>query len=94
VSRFNAFAKLQDELARAKSALEDRKLIDRAKGILMKRKGLTEEEALCAAAVDRDAREKEDRRDRPIDPDCVGAFEMSTSVHIGFIPPAPSKSKN
>ncbi len=45
VSRFNAFAKLQDELARAKSALEDRKLIDRAKGILMKRKGLTEEEA-------------------------------------------------
>lgn len=45
VSRFNAFAKLQDELERAKSALEDRKIIDRAKGILMKAKGLTEEEA-------------------------------------------------
>jgi response regulator NasT len=45
ISRFNAFAKLQDELDRAKSALEDRKIIDRAKGILMKRKGLTEEEA-------------------------------------------------
>ncbi|MGC2810212.1 MAG: ANTAR domain-containing protein [Bradyrhizobium sp.] len=45
VSRFNAFSKLQDELARARSALEDRKVIDRAKGILMKRKGLTEEEA-------------------------------------------------
>jgi two-component system, response regulator / RNA-binding antiterminator len=45
ISRFNAFAKLQDELDRTKSALEDRKLIDRAKGILMKRKGLTEEEA-------------------------------------------------
>ena len=45
VSRFNAFAKLQDELDRAKSALEDRKVIDRAKGILMKVKGLTEDEA-------------------------------------------------
>jgi len=45
VSRFNAFSKLQDELERAKSALEDRKVIDRAKGILMKVKGLTEEEA-------------------------------------------------
>src|SRR5215212_9216211 len=45
ISRFNAFARLQDELERAKSALEDRKVIDRAKGILMKLKGLTEEEA-------------------------------------------------
>lgn len=45
ISRFNAFAKLQDELARAKSALEDRKVLDRAKGLLMKLKGLTEEEA-------------------------------------------------
>src|SRR3954466_5448934 len=45
VSRFNAFAKLQDELDRTKSALEDRKVIDRAKGILMKLKGLTEDEA-------------------------------------------------
>jgi len=45
VSRFNAFAKLQDELDRTKSALEERKVIDRAKGILMKLKGLTEEEA-------------------------------------------------
>ncbi|MDE2329343.1 MAG: ANTAR domain-containing protein, partial [Bradyrhizobium sp.] len=45
ISRFNAFAKLQDELERAKSALEDRKVIDRAKGILMKLKGLTEDEA-------------------------------------------------
>jgi len=45
ISRFNAFAKLQDELERTKTALEDRKVIDRAKGILMKLKGLTEEEA-------------------------------------------------
>jgi len=45
ISRFNAFSKLQDELDRAKSALEDRKVIDRAKGILMKAKNLTEEQA-------------------------------------------------
>src|ERR687887_603273 len=45
ISRFNAFARLQDELDRTKSALEDRKVIDRAKGILMKMKGFTEEEA-------------------------------------------------
>ena len=45
ISRFNAFSRLQDELDRAKSALEARKVIDRAKGILMKLKGLSEEEA-------------------------------------------------
>ena len=36
ISRFNAFSKLQDELDRTKSALEDRKVLDRAKGLLMK----------------------------------------------------------
>src|SRR5213596_4406035 len=45
ISRFNAFSKLQDELDRTKSALEERKVIDRSKGILMKVKGLTEDEA-------------------------------------------------
>ena len=45
VSRFNAFAKLQEELERTKSQLEDRKIIEKAKGILMKMKGLTEDEA-------------------------------------------------
>ena len=42
---FNAFSKLQSELERAKTDLEDRKTLDRAKGILMKSKGLTEDEA-------------------------------------------------
>ena len=45
ISRFNAFARLQGELDRAKNALLERKVIDRAKGILMKVKGLTEDEA-------------------------------------------------
>jgi two-component system, response regulator / RNA-binding antiterminator len=45
ISRFNAFARLQDELDRTKSALEERKVIDRAKGILMKAKSISEEQA-------------------------------------------------
>jgi len=43
--RFKAFTRLQDELDRAKSALADRKVIDRAKGILMKARNVGEEEA-------------------------------------------------
>jgi two-component system, response regulator / RNA-binding antiterminator len=45
VSRFNFFSRLQRELAEAKTELAERKVIERAKGILMKNKGLTEEEA-------------------------------------------------
>lgn len=45
ILRFNAFARLQRELSEAKGELADRKLIERAKGILMNLKGLSEEEA-------------------------------------------------
>jgi two-component system, response regulator / RNA-binding antiterminator len=45
ISRFNAFSRLQTELEQTKTALEERKVIDRAKGILMKAKSLTEEAA-------------------------------------------------
>jgi response regulator NasT len=45
ISRFNAFSSLERELREAKSALAERKIIDRAKGILMRQKKLTEEEA-------------------------------------------------
>ncbi|MDR6665959.1 ANTAR domain-containing response regulator [Rhizobium sp. 1399] len=47
VSRFNAFSRLQRELADAKSALEERKVVERAKGILMKMRGLSEDEAFA-----------------------------------------------
>ncbi|MDK4701606.1 MULTISPECIES: ANTAR domain-containing response regulator [Rhizobium] len=47
VSRFNAFSRLQRELADAKSALEERKIVERAKGILMKMRGLSEDEAFA-----------------------------------------------
>ena len=45
ISRFNAFARLRDELERTRTALDERKAIDRAKGILMKAKNLTEQDA-------------------------------------------------
>ncbi|HLW91935.1 MAG TPA: ANTAR domain-containing protein [Roseiarcus sp.] len=45
ISRFNAFHRLRDELDRAKQALEDRKIIDKAKGVLMKSRNISEEEA-------------------------------------------------
>ncbi|BBE72465.1 ANTAR domain-containing response regulator [Oharaeibacter diazotrophicus] len=48
VSRFSVFSRLTRELDAAKSELAERKLIERAKGILMKHRGLSEEEAHAA----------------------------------------------
>lgn len=45
ISRFHAFARLRAELAATKEALAERKTIDRAKGLLMKARGLSEDEA-------------------------------------------------
>lgn len=59
VSRYNAFSKLRDELDRARAALDERKLVERAKGILMKERGLGEE---AAYALLRKAAMNENRR--------------------------------
>lgn len=56
ITRFNMFRRMRDELAETKRALEERKLIDRAKGLLMKSRGISEDEAyaiLRKAAMDR-----------------------------------------
>jgi response regulator NasT len=45
ISRFRTFSRLKEELEQTKSALEERKLIDRAKGILMQTKKLSESAA-------------------------------------------------
>lgn len=45
ISRFNAFSRMERELEEARSELEGRKIVDRAKGILMKSRGLSEEDA-------------------------------------------------
>jgi response regulator NasT len=45
MQRFEEFRTLRDEAGELRQALEDRKLIERAKGVLMKKAGLDEEEA-------------------------------------------------
>ncbi len=59
VSRFHAFNRIRDELEHAKQALEERKVVDRAKGILMKERSLSEEQAY---ALLRKAAMNENRR--------------------------------
>jgi two-component system, response regulator / RNA-binding antiterminator len=73
ISRFYAFSRLQNELDKAKSALEERKVIDRAKGILMKAKNLTEEEAY---ALLRKTAMNENRKIAEIAASVVTAAEM------------------
>ncbi|WP_019832674.1 ANTAR domain-containing response regulator [Sphingomonas sp. PR090111-T3T-6A] len=45
IRRFNAFARMQSELAEARTALAERKTIDRAKAILMNSRQLSEPDA-------------------------------------------------
>jgi len=45
ISRFHAFARLREELERARTALSERIVIDRAKGILMRIKKISEADA-------------------------------------------------
>ncbi|HZR80882.1 MAG TPA: ANTAR domain-containing protein [Candidatus Binatia bacterium] len=59
IARFNEFQTLRRELATARSSLEERKVVERAKGILMKRRGMDEEAAFRALrkmAMDRKVR--------------------------------------
>ncbi len=45
IARFHMVRRMRTELETTKRALEERKIIDRAKGLLMKLRGLSEEEA-------------------------------------------------
>ena len=56
IARFQMISQMRLELQAAKQALTDRKVIDRAKGVLMRARGISEEEAytlLRGAAMDR-----------------------------------------
>ncbi len=48
IARFREYQALRDELKRTKVSLEERKLLDRAKALLIKRQGMSEEEAYQA----------------------------------------------
>ena len=59
IERFEAEQELRAELLETRERLEDRKLVERAKGILMKQRGMSEEEAFAALrshAMDRGLR--------------------------------------
>ncbi|MBQ1203887.1 MAG: ANTAR domain-containing protein [Loktanella sp.] len=59
IARFHMFQKMRAELVATKAALEDRKIIDRAKAILMKARGIDEEQAyalLRKTAMDQNRR--------------------------------------
>ena len=45
VARFQVMRQMRSELAETRRALEERKIIDRAKGLIMKAKGIEEDEA-------------------------------------------------
>ncbi|AKR58226.1 chemotaxis protein CheY [Devosia sp. H5989] len=45
ILRFRAFSRMQEELEAARSELQGRKIVDKAKGILMRTRGVSEEEA-------------------------------------------------
>ena len=48
IARFRQYQDLRHELETIKNKLEERKLIDRAKGVLMKQKGMSEDDAYRA----------------------------------------------
>ncbi|MEM8591896.1 MAG: ANTAR domain-containing protein [Pseudomonadota bacterium] len=59
IARFRMFQRMRTELEETKRALEDRKVIDRAKGLVMKARGVDEDEAyalLRKAAMDQGKR--------------------------------------
>ena len=73
VSHFNTFNRLRDELERANQQLEERKLIERAKGILMKERSLDEGEAYAAL---RRAAMNENRRIAEVARSVVSAAQL------------------
>lgn len=59
IARFHLFSRMRSELAATKAALEERKVIDRAKGFIMRAKGLSEDQAYALmrkAAMDQGKR--------------------------------------
>jgi len=73
VSRFNAFNRLREELDRTKQALEERKVVEQAKGILMKEHGLPEDDAY---ALIRKAAMNEGRKVRDVAQSVVTAAQL------------------
>jgi response regulator NasT len=73
VSRFAAFDKLRRERDEAVSQLAERKVVEKAKGLLMQKKGMTENDAHTAL---RQAAMRQNRKMTEIAQSVITAFEM------------------
>ena len=76
IARFREYQALREELAATRNTLAERKVIERAKGILMRRKGLDEEaayQALRRAAMDQNLRLAEVARNLVAAADLLGS---------------------
>jgi response regulator NasT len=73
ISRFHVFSRLQAELEETRTALEGRKVIDRAKAILMKAKNLSED---AAYALLRKAAMNEHKRIAEVAKSVITAAEL------------------
>lgn len=73
ISRFNVFDQLRRERDEAQAKLNERKLIERAKGILMKEKGLSEEDSY---ALLRKNAMKQNRKIYEIAQSVITAFQL------------------
>ena len=73
VTRFRAFERLRTELEATKGALADRKIIDKAKGLLMKARGLDEE---AAYALLRQTAMNQNKRIADVAENLVNSFDL------------------
>lgn len=75
IERFQRFSQLSDELQKTRAQLAERKTIDKAKAILMKQRGMTEDEAYRAM---RELAMKNNRRIAEIADSVVAAASLLT----------------
>lgn len=80
ISRFENFSKVVEERDAARNALADRKRVDRAKGLLIYHKGLTEEEAYT---VMRKAAMHQGRKMIEIAESIITALELDLDLSAG-----------
>lgn len=80
VNRFEAFLKLTNERDEARTALADRKTIDRAKGLLMQHRSITESEAYT---IMRNAAMQQSRKISEIADSIITAMELDAQILKG-----------
>lgn len=77
VSRFESFERLTSERDQARSALADRKTIDRAKGLLMQHRSISESDAY---SLMRNAAMKQSRKLSDIADSVITAMELESQI--------------